>query len=707
MSDDTTQTNRLIDETSPYLLQHAHNPVDWHPWDEQALELAEEEDKPIFVSIGYSACHWCHVMERESFEDEEIAEYLNDHFIPIKVDREERPDLDQLYMKATQMITGQGGWPMSVFLTPDLEPFYAGTYFPPDDKWGRPGFKTVLENVLELWENERERVDEISGEITEKIQRSVETGDDETGLSREPLQSLYQQLDSSFDARHGGFGQSPKFPPSMKLRTLMQIGDDEAFDDAQQAHIDEMVEITLVRMASGGIYDQIGGGFHRYSTDERWLAPHFEKMLYDNALLGLAYADAHRATGREFYVRILRETLDYVQREMTFDYDDAARPFYSTQDAESEGEEGKYFVWTPESLREVLDDEEAERAEAYWDITETGNFENRWSIPNRLHVLDEEGLEEAFEYRPDDIADIRRRLFDARQDRVPPETDTKILAAWNGLMIQTFARAGFVLDNDNYVQSARRAAEFVLSEMVEKGGRSLETDDFELMRTYKDERARFTGYLDDYAFMAVGLIELFEATAEREWLRRAERLVDRMIELFGDDEGGFYYTGEHHDNLLARDKDQLDNSIPSGNSMAVEALWRIGELRGRDDLRDRADSVLRAVFPQLEHQPRGMGQMLQGLDAHLSDPLEILVVAPEGTDPSPLQDVVRQTYVPHSVRVTADLGEVDLDDWSETIPLLEGREPIDGEPTAFVCRRGTCKRPTTDPDELEEFLSET
>jgi uncharacterized protein YyaL (SSP411 family) len=706
MSETHEHTNRLADETSPYLLQHAHNPVDWHPWDEQALETAREEDKPIFLSIGYSACHWCHVMERESFEDESIAAYLNEHFVPIKVDREERPDLDQLYMKATQMITGQGGWPMSVFLTPDLEPFYAGTYFPPEDKWGRPGFETVLENVVDLWENKRGRVDEIGGEITDKIQRSVEAGGPDTELSREPLGDLFVSLDGQFDEVHGGFGGEPKFPPSMKLRALMKIAAADEVDDEQGRRIAEMVETTLVRMASGGMYDQIGGGFHRYSTDKRWLVPHFEKMLYDNALLGLAYADAHRSTGREFYARILRETLDYVEREMTFDYDDEAQPFYSTQDAESEGEEGKYFVWTPESLREVLDDDEAERAGDYWDVTESGNFEHGWSIPNRLHALDEEGLEEAFEYRPDDVEEIQRTLFDARQDRVPPDTDTKVIAAWNGLMIQTFARAGFVLGNEDYVESARHAAEFVLSEMVEKASRSLKTGDFELMRTYKGERARFTGYLDDYAFMATGLVELFEATGERKWLWRAERLVDRMIELFGDDEeGGFYYTGEHHEHLLARDKDQLDNSIPSGNSMAVEALWRIGELRGRDDLRDRADAVLRAFFPQLERQPQAMGQMLQGLDAHLSDPLEILIVAPEGTEPTPLEDVVRRTWVPHAVRVTADLGEANLEEWTEAVPLLEGRGPLDGDPTAFVCRRGTCQRPTTDPGELEGLLS--
>ncbi|MFB6374254.1 MAG: thioredoxin domain-containing protein, partial [Bradymonadaceae bacterium] len=450
---DHEHTNALIDETSPYLLQHAHNPVDWHPWGEEALDKARADDKPIFLSIGYSACHWCHVMERESFEDEEIAAYLNEHFVPIKVDREERPDLDRIYMNATQMLTGQGGWPMSVFLTPDLEPFYAGTYFPPEDKYGRPGFRTVLEHLVDLWDDERDRIDRIGDQLSERLEQ-VATGDEERQpLDEMPLNNALSSWNRRFDDSHGGFGKAPKFPPSMQLRALLGQTRREGVSETDRDRAREIVESTLVPMASGGMYDQIGGGFHRYSVDEHWLVPHFEKMLYDNAMLTLAYVDAYRETGREFHRRIVDETLGYVTREMTHEAEEGT-PFYSSQDAESEGEEGKFFVWTPESLREVLTDREAERAEEYWGITEAGNFENEWSIPNRLHVLDEGGLEAAFEEIPDEVAEIRQKLFDAREERIHPGTDTKVLASWNGLMIRAFAHAGFHLDEPDYIDRA-------------------------------------------------------------------------------------------------------------------------------------------------------------------------------------------------------------------------------------------------------------
>ncbi|MFB6265248.1 MAG: thioredoxin domain-containing protein, partial [Bradymonadaceae bacterium] len=685
----------------PYLLEHAHNPVDWQPWDERALEEARERDVPIFLSIGYSACHWCHVMARESFEDEAIAELLNEHYVPIKVDREERPDLDRIYMSATQMLTGQGGWPMSVWLTPDREPFYAGTYFPPEDKHGRPGFATVLEEIAELWETDPDDARRSARKLTARLEQAAAQSGGEGELSDRPLTDVLTTLDRQFDETNGGFGGAPKFPPSMKLRLLLRLGGDASVDSQSRSTARKMAETTLLRMASGGMYDQIGGGFHRYSVDEEWLVPHFEKMLYDNAMLALAYTDAHQATGRDFYERIVDETLEWVDREMTFEESDAGRPYFSSRDAESEGEEGKYFVWTPERLRDVLDEADAERAESYWGITEAGNFENNWSIPNRLHAL-EPGLDEdGFAPRPDDAARIRTELFEARTERTPPGTDRKILASWNGLMIRAEARAGFVLDEPAYLESAESASTFVAEEMIEG---ELD-DDFTLYRTYKEGRARIPGYLDDYASTAAAWTELFEATGDPAWLGRAERMIDRAVELFWDDgDAGFYYTAEGADDLLVREKDGVDNALPSGNSAAVGALLRLSVLTGRDELRERAVRTLRSFSNKLDRMPRALGEMLQGLHAHLRGLREIYLVVPEGADPEPMVEVLRGHYVPNAVQAIVDLGDASLSDWTDALPGVADREPRDGEPTAFVCRRGTCRAPTTDPDELAEQL---
>jgi hypothetical protein len=486
----------------------------------------------------------------------------------------------------------------------------------------------------------------------------------------------------------------------MQLRLMMQVSARPEIDEDEREALRGMSEVTLARMASGGMYDQIGGGFHRYSVDEQWLVPHFEKMLYDNALLTLAYTDAHRIEGRDFYRRIVSETLEYVEREMVHRQSDAGTPFYSTQDADSEGEEGKYFVWTPDTLREVLDDQQAERAADYWGITEEGNFEEGWSIPNRLEALDAEGHAAAFDQLPDEIREIRRTLFQARQERVAPETDTKVLAAWNGLMIRAFAYAGFYFDDPGWVQTAESAAEFVCAEMIDG-----ELDgDFELMRTYKDGRARITGYLDDYAGMCGAFVELFEATGDRAWLERAERMADRMIELFGDEEGGFFFAAEHHDNLIVRDKDQIDNATPSGNSLAIGALLRLGLLTGDDAYRERAAGALETFYPRLEQTPQAAAEMLQGLDFLLGEPVESVLVEPDGTDMSTLVDALRETYVPHGVRIPVRLSEAGLETWAAAIPLVEGRQPVDDEPTAYICRGGTCRRPVVDPDELAEQL---
>lgn len=702
MSSEHAHTNRLIDETSPYLLQHAHNPVDWFPWGDEALEKARREDKPIFLSIGYSACHWCHVMERESFENEAIAETINEHFVPIKVDREERPDLDNIYMNAVQVMAGQGGWPMSVWLSPELEPFYAGTYFPPEDRWGRPGFRSVLDQVIDAWENQRDTITQVGERVTRKLAQMEQNGQPARAVTRAPIDQAFERLAETFDSTWGGFGEAPKFPPSQQLRLLLHVWGDLNADEDRREQALEMVEQTLAFMASGGMYDQIGGGFHRYSVDEKWLIPHFEKMLYDNALLTGAYVDAWQVTGRPFYRRVACETLDYVLREMVGDFAEDKRPFYSTQDADTDGEEGKFFVWTPDRLEEVLGGEDAERAAQYWDVTRAGNFEHGKSAPNRLGVLREQGFEAAFEPIPQKMIELRRRLFAAREDRTHPGKDTKVLAAWNGMMIAAMARAGFAFDKPDYLAAAERAADFVLAEMVEG---DLDAD-FQLMRTYKDGRARFPGYLDDFAYVAAGLMDLFEATGDPGRLEQAEALVDRMIALFGDPDGGFYYTAEHHKDLIVRQKESYDGATPSGNSIAVMDLLRLSELRGRPELRERADQALRAFFERLQQVPTGMTAMLQALDFHAEGPAEVVIVVPEGADAQAgkMREVLRTTYLPNRVRLWVDLGERDLDDWAELAPLAEAREPVDGQPTAYVCFEGACQQPTTDPEELADML---
>ncbi len=702
-TDDTRHehSNRLIDETSPYLLQHAHNPVNWFPWGDEALEKAREEDKPIFLSIGYSACHWCHVMERESFESEKIARVVNEHFVPIKVDREERPDLDNIYMNAVQVMTGQGGWPMSVWLTPELTPFYAGTYFPPEDRWGRPGFCSVLEQISDAWRDDRDRLEEVGGSIGERLEDMEQTGEASEALTRQPIDSAYRHFEQNFDGRHGGFGKAPKFPPSQQIRLLLHVWGDLNADADTRDRALEMAEVTLARMASGGMYDQVGGGFHRYSVDEKWLIPHFEKMLYDNALLTEAYVEAWKATGRDFYRRIASETLDYVFREMVHDYVEDRQPFYSTQDADSERVEGKFFVWTPETLKEALGEDDARKAADYWGVSEEGNFEHGKSALNRLHHLDEQGWEAAFEPLPDDIAQIRDKLYEARAQRVPPATDTKILAAWNGMMIGAMAKAGFAFDEPKYIRAAERAADFVLGEMVSGELIAGEANEvFQLMRTFKDGRARFPGYLDDFAHMGAALLDLFEATGDPERLEQAEAVIDRMTELFWDDDaGGFYFSGEHHKDLIVRQKDSYDGAVPSGNSIAIMDLLRLAELRGRTELRDKADLALRVFYPQISKIPQGMTEMLQALDFHLEGPTEVVLISRDG-QADPLSDVLRKTYVPNTVQVLAADKRLD----PALVPLVADREPKDGESTAYVCFEGACQQPTSDPDEFRDQL---
>jgi len=567
-------SNHLLQETSPYLRQHAHNPVDWYPWGPEALERARQLDRPIFLSIGYSACHWCHVMEHESFEDPEVAQILNEHFISIKVDREERPDLDQIYMTAVQMLTGQGGWPMSMFLTPDLKPFYGGTYFPPEDRYGRPSFKRLLGALVEAWQTRRDEIDQSSGQITQRLQQAgrVEPADGE--LEPRLLQSAVRMHARIFDSTYGGFGSAPKFPHPVELRLLLRLW--KRFGDDQALH---MARLTLDRMAMGGIYDHLGGGFHRYSTDERWLVPHFEKMLYDNALLAVAYLEAYQATGEALYARVVEETLSYIMREMT----SPEGPFYSTQDADSEGEEGKFYVWSAREIEQVLGKERADPFTYVYGVTPEGNWEGQ----NILHRTRTNEQDARMLRLPDPelrglLEDSKRELFTVRSRRVWPGRDEKVLTSWNALMISAFAKAAQVFANPHYSAHAVKAADFILH--------SMRTPDERLLRTYSaGSKAKLNGYLEDYAFLLDALISLYEATFDARWIEAARGLAHVLVDEFWDEaEAGFFYTGRSHETLIARTKDPHDSSIPSGNSVAVVALLRLSKLTGQQDLLAKA-----------------------------------------------------------------------------------------------------------------------
>ena len=664
--------NRLAGESSPYLRQHADNPVDWYPWGEEAFARARAEDKPILLSVGYSACHWCHVMERESFEDPEIARLMNEHFVNVKVDREERPDVDQIYMQAVQALTGRGGWPMTVFLTPEGEPFYGGTYFPPAPRHGLPGFPQVLRAVAEAWRHRRGEVLVSSRRLAAELGRGERVRAGGRLLTDDILAGAFEALAAQFDEIHGGTVGAPKFPQPMiwefALRYWKRTGREQART---------MVRTTLTRMARGGIYDQLGGGFHRYSVDERWLVPHFEKMLYDNAQLASLYLHGWLAFGEPEYRRVAEETLDYLLREMR----DPAGGFYSAQDADSEGEEGRFFLWTPAAVQAVLGPD-ADLALAYWGLDRGPNFEGR----NVLWVPGEPD--------PGRITPLRRRLFEARERRVRPARDDKVLTAWTGLAARAFAEAGRALGRADYLGAARAAADFVLSALVEGDGR--------LLRSWKDGRARLKGYLEDYAMAAAALVELYEATFERRWLDAARRLADDLLRLFWDDAvDGFYDTGTDHERLIVRPRNLFDNAVPSGSSTAIETLLRLAVLTGERAYEARAVTALRAVADLMARYPTGFGRFLCAHDFHLGPVTEVALVVPPGSDPEPLLREVFGRYLPN--RVVA--GARDGDRAAATgIPLLEGRRAVDGQPTAFVCRNYACDLPTTDAAALGRQL---
>jgi uncharacterized protein YyaL (SSP411 family) len=675
------KANHLINETSPYLLQHAYNPVDWYPWGEAAFEKARAENKPVLLSVGYSACHWCHVMAHESFEDEEIAKLMNENFVNIKVDREERPDVDQIYMNAVQMMTHHGGWPMTVFLTPDAVPFYGGTYYPPQDRYNMPGFPRVLSGVAEAYRDRQADILETGTSLVKELQRlSAASGADQP-IEPELLQAAYVGIIRNYDSINGGFGGAPKFPPAMTLefllRTHARTGNGEAL---------EMVGYTCEKMANGGMYDQIGGGFHRYSTDARWLVPHFEKMLYDNALLSRVYLHYFQVTQDQKARAVVEGILDYVLREMTH----PEGGFYSTQDADSEGHEGKFFVWDFEEIRSAVSDEQAGLFCSYYNITEEGNFEGK-NIPNVTRPLEElatqynvpaAALEES-------IKDSRRKLFELREQRIKPDRDEKIITAWNGLMMASFAEAGVVLDRPDYTEAAVRNAEFMISNLRR---------DEALLRTWKDGVAKFNAYLEDYAFLSEGLMTLFETTGQFRWLTKALALTDQMIADFWDEEAGaFFFTGKSHENLIVRSKDFFDNATPSGNSVAALVLIKVALFTGRENYRNLATATLREIADQARRYPSGFGYALSAVDLLLSTPKEVAIIGSNAIDLEPMLGEVWRGYLPNKV-VAASYGH-------DLLPLWEGRTMIDGKPTAYVCENYVCKRPVTELSELAEQLS--
>jgi uncharacterized protein YyaL (SSP411 family) len=677
-----TFTNRLINETSPYLLQHAHNPVDWFPWGEEALETARRDQKPILLSIGYSACHWCHVMEHESFENEAIAKLMNENFVNIKVDREERPDLDQIYMSAVQMMTQRGGWPMTVFLTPERVPFYAGTYFPPEDRYNMPGFPRVLISVADAYRERPEDVQQTAASVLSELKRSATALESNELLSTELLDNAFRGIIKNYDSTNGGFGGAPKFPTAMSLefllRTFYRTGNQQAL---------EIVRHTCRKMAEGGIYDQLGGGFHRYATDARWLVPHFEKMLYDNALLSRLYLHYYQVSHDEAAHVVAEGILDYVVREMT----DPAGGFYSTQDADSEGVEGKFFIWSRAAIEEQLGDRDAALFAAYYNVTTAGNFEDQNILNVTRHLKEVAASEKVtVEQLSEALARGREILFAAREKRVKPARDEKVLTAWNGLMLASFAEAAAILDRSDYLEVAKKNAQFVLNHLRR---------DRLLLRTYKDGHAKLNAYLEDYAFFIDGLVTLFETSGEFQWLEEAQSLTATMLEEFWDDEeGGFFYTGRSHEELIVRSKDFFDNATPAGNSVAAEVLLRVGLLIDSSDYQRRAATILRLMASTIQRYPSGFGRLLCALDFYLGKPKEIALIGePGGLETQALQAEIWRPYLPNKVIAQAAPGNTKA---AELVPLLRERPQIGGKATVYVCEHFTCKSPTTSPKEL-------
>ncbi|MDM8516062.1 thioredoxin domain-containing protein [Desulfobacterales bacterium HSG16] len=688
-------TNRLFLESSPYLLQHAHNPVNWYPWGEEAFETARKLNRPVLLSVGYSTCHWCHVMEEESFEDEQIADYLNSHYIAIKVDREERPDIDAIYMTAVQALTGSGGWPLNVWLTPDRKPFFGGTYFPAKDgdRGVKMGFITVLERLNDTYKTKRDSVEESGQALVNAIRQYMtsETGKDIPSV--DVMHKAAETYKQGFDPVNGGIKGAPKFPSSLPVRFLLRYwrrtGDQATLNMALK---------SLTKMANGGMYDQIGGGFHRYSTDEKWLVPHFEKMLYDNALLVPAFLEGFQAAGDKKFEKVVRHILRYVKREMTSP--DGA--FYSATDADSINpkghmDEGYFFTWTPKEIKEALDKDQAEAVIQYYGVSETGNFEGR-SILNVAREaglvaqnlkINEKDLEEMIEKAND-------RLYELRSNRPKPLRDEKILTAWNGLMISAYAMSGLILNEPEYINQAENAARFILAELFK---------DNRLYRSYKDGKARHNAYIQDYAFFIASLIDLYEASHDIKWLKKAIELDAIIEEKFEDREnGGFFMTSHDHEALIARQKPNSDGAVPGGNSVAVLNLFRLAEYTTKDEYAKRGRNALKAFSNILVSSPTALSEMLPALDFFLDTPKEIVIVTPKGqiTTAAEWSKAFRSQFLPNRVFILAEEGS-NLEKQAELIPFISGKTALKGDITAYICEKGSCKFPSETP---KDFLRE-
>jgi len=701
-------TNRLIHEKSPYLLQHAHNPVDWYPWSEEAFEKAKKEDKPIFLSIGYSTCHWCHVMEEESFSNPEIAELMNKYFVSIKVDREERPDIDNIYMSAVMAMIGSGGWPLTVFLTPDRKPFYGGTYFPPDDRWGKPGLKTILNSIADAWKSRRDEILRSSESLVQAIQQQVVTSTKKMfPLDKETLKRSYVQFLQRFDSTYGGFGSAPKFPMGHSLSFLLRY-----WKRTGEVKALEMVEKTLGEMSKGGMYDHIGGGFHRYSTDGQWRVPHFEKMLYDQAIISRVYLESYQATGKEEYAQIAIEIFEYVLRDMTH----PEGGFYSAEDADSpslenpkEKKEGAFYLWSEDEIIKSIGKEEAEVFNYHFAVRPGGNalqdpfgeFKGK-NILYVSHTIEETA--EKFKKPPRDIENLlkvaRMKLFKVRSKRPRPHLDDKILVDWNGLMISSLAFGSRVLSEPRYRETAEKSTQFILKNLTREDGR--------LLHRYREGESAIAGTIEDYAFFIHGLIDLYEASFNPDYLKEAKRLANDMLAFFWDESsGGFFFTADDAEKLLVRQKEIYDGAIPSGNSVAALDLIRLGRLTMEKEFETKAELLLKAFSNAISQMPNAYPQMLIALDFALGPSKEIVIAQGKDKEKSlAMLKAIYEKFIPNKVVVLSSTGEKEQEGIIELIPFIKNQAALEDKTTVYVCTNYICKFPTTSVNKMKELLEE-
>ncbi|MEP6925727.1 MAG: thioredoxin domain-containing protein [Pyrinomonadaceae bacterium] len=679
-------TNRLINETSPYLQQHAHNPVEWYAWGEEAFTKARAEDKPILLSVGYSSCHWCHVMEHESFENEEIANLMNEKFINLKVDKEERPDVDQIYMNFIQLTSGHGGHPMTVFLTPEGIPFFGGTYFPPVRRYNMPSFPEILESVSAGYRTRREEIETSVVGILGELRRIGLAEASNLSLSNEQLDSAFRVIAKSYDRTNGGFGGAPKFPAPMTLEFCLKY-----WARTRDKNALEIVANSCRQMAMGGIYDQLGGGFHRYTVDANWLTPHFEKMLYDNAQLAKIYLHVWQATQDPFFRQIAIDTLEYIAREMT----DEQGGFYSATDADSEGEEGKFFIWTPAEIKEILGAEDAKIFNYHFDVSETGNFEAHNILNVRQSNAESaEQLNISVEKLTEVLERGKNLLYEKRANRVPPFRDEKVLTAWNGLMLAAFAEAGAILENPEFIATATKNADFVLSNLIDEDGF--------LLRSWKDGTAKIRAFVEDYANYADGLIELYQATGELRWLTAAKNLTDQMLAEFWDEEdGGFFFASKSAEELIIRSKDYFDNATPSGNSVALDVLLKLAVLTGDENYHAHATALFRLMNNFMRRYPQAFGRALSAFDFYLNSIKEIVVIGANNPDRAALLQTVYSRYISNKIVVVSDESDHEA---AEIVQLLQERTMIDGHATVYLCENFTCQQPVTTAEDLMRQL---